>query len=42
VRLLNPDERKWLNDYHKTVAKKLTPYLDRHERTWLKGACAAV
>jgi Xaa-Pro aminopeptidase len=42
VRLLTPDERKWLNEYHKTVAKKLTPYLDVDERTWLKGACAAV
>jgi len=33
--LLTPAELSWLNDYHKTVAEKLSPMLDESEREWL-------
>lgn len=42
LNLLNPPERKWLNGYHKEVAKKLAPFMDKSERAWLKKACTAV
>ncbi|MEZ4654070.1 MAG: aminopeptidase family protein P [Candidatus Eisenbacteria bacterium] len=42
VKLLKPEERKWLNDYHKDVGKKLAPFMDAKERAWLKKACAPV
>lgn len=29
-------ERKWLNDYHKDVYEKISPYLTEEEREWLK------
>lgn len=29
-------ERKWLNDYHKGVYEKISPYLTEEEREWLK------
>ncbi len=29
-------ERKWLNDYHKNVYEKLSPFLTEEEREWLK------
>ena len=33
--LLNEDEKKWLNDYHKTVYEKTAPYLTPEEAQWL-------
>ena len=36
--LLAPDEVAWLNDYHITVRKALTPYLNPDEQTWLEKA----
>jgi Xaa-Pro aminopeptidase len=42
LRILTPVERKWLNDYHKLVAKKLAPFMDKSELAWLKNACAPV
>jgi Xaa-Pro aminopeptidase len=43
VSLLTSQERQWLNDYHKRVAKTLMPLLgDAGDRRWLKSACKAV
>lgn len=36
VELLSPEEKKWLNDYHKTVFEKLSPYLDEEEVEFLR------
>ncbi len=36
VAMLTEKERKWLNDYHKEVYQKLSPYLSEKERQWLK------
>ncbi len=38
---VNPDimsiqEKAWLNEYHKTVYDKISPYLDEKEKAWLK------
>jgi Xaa-Pro aminopeptidase len=41
-KLLTPEERAWLNDYHKTVYKALSPHMTAAEKQWLKRACAAV
>ena len=32
VSMLTPDERAWLNSYHKTVFEKLSPYLNDKEK----------
>lgn len=39
---INPDimtaeEKKMLNDYHKTVYEKVSPYLDKEEKEWLRN-----
>jgi len=36
VSLLSENERIWLNEYHKEVFSKLSPYLDEEEKAWLK------
>lgn len=36
VELLNTDERNWLNNYHKTVYNKLSPFLSEEEKELLK------
>lgn len=36
VELLTEEERKWLNEYHKEVYEKLSPYLNEEEKEWLK------
>ena len=36
VKLLSPEEKKWLNDYHKTVFEKLSPYLNEEEVEFLR------
>ncbi|WP_416365226.1 aminopeptidase P family protein [Paraclostridium ghonii] len=33
---LNKDERDYLNNYHKLVYEKISPYLTEEERVWLK------
>ena len=38
VSMLTPDERAWLNSYHKTVFEKLSPYLNDEEKEWLREA----
>ena len=36
IDLLSKDEIKWLNDYHKTVYEKISPFLNNDEKEWLK------
>ncbi|HBL07358.1 MAG TPA: peptidase M24, partial [Clostridium sp.] len=38
ISLLNEDEKSWLNDYHKKVLEKLSPYLLEDEVLWLRNA----
>jgi Xaa-Pro aminopeptidase len=40
--MLDAEERKWLNDYHAEVLKKLSPKLNAEEKSWLVGKCLAV
>lgn len=42
VSMLTPDERAWLNSYHKTVFEKLSPYLNDEEKEWLREATREV
>lgn len=37
VEMLTEKERNWLNNYHKEVYDKLSPYLNDEEREWLKA-----
>ena len=37
VEMLTDKERKWLNDYHKEVYEKLSPFLNEEEKEWLKN-----
>ncbi|MBE8220673.1 MAG: M24 family metallopeptidase, partial [Alphaproteobacteria bacterium] len=38
--MLAPDERVWLNAYHKRVAAEITPHLpDAATKRWLKRVC---
>jgi Xaa-Pro aminopeptidase len=41
-KLLEAEERAWLNAYHKDVYRKLAPQLDAKERGWLKRACQGI
>lgn len=36
VTMLTEKERNWLNNYHKQVYDRLSPYLNEKERQWLK------
>lgn len=38
--LLTAEERQWLDDYHRMVFERLSPYLDADEQAWLKEACS--
>lgn len=38
VDMLLPEELDWLNDYHREVYEKLSPYLNAEEKEWLKNA----
>lgn len=38
--IMTDDEIAWVNDYHKTVRKRLTPYLDKKEASWLEKKTA--
>ena len=39
---LNENEKKWLNNYHKTVLRNLKKFMNRIERLELKKACSAI
>ncbi|MDW8800309.1 aminopeptidase P family N-terminal domain-containing protein [Clostridium sp. A1-XYC3] len=34
--MMSVQEKAWLNEYHKTVYDKISPYLNEEEREWLK------
>ncbi|MDX9846666.1 MAG: aminopeptidase P family protein [Tenuifilaceae bacterium] len=36
IEMLSPDEREWLNSYHKMVYEKLSPHLSAEVKAWLK------
>lgn len=38
VSLLTPDERKWVNAYHRRVAREVGPSLGAKDKTWLERA----
>jgi Xaa-Pro aminopeptidase len=38
--MLNPDELRWLDAYHRRVAETLAPRLEPDTRAWLTEACA--
>ncbi|MCT4638801.1 MAG: aminopeptidase P family protein [Bacteroidales bacterium] len=40
--MLSPDELNWINDYHKNVYDKLSPFLDDDEKRWLKDKTQTV
>ena len=40
--LLTAEEVQWLNDYHREVYEKLSPYLEGEDLVWLKEQCKAV
>ena len=37
--MMTEEEVAWLNDYHKTVAGRLSPLLNEDERLWLEASC---
>ena len=39
---LNIEEKKWLNNYHKSVIKNITPYLNKLEKIWLENQCKEI
>lgn len=40
IEMLTPEERQWLDDYHKMVYNRLSPYLETEEKEWLREATA--
>ena len=36
--LLNNQETSWLNSYHKKVYKKLSPFMNKQEKEWLRNS----
>jgi len=40
--LLTEYEKKWLNNYHSNVYKKLSPILTKTAKSWLKIACKSI
>ncbi|MDR0798754.1 MAG: aminopeptidase P family protein, partial [Dysgonamonadaceae bacterium] len=42
TKLLNPEEKDWLNHYHQKVYQLLSPFLSIEENSWLKQATALV
>ena len=37
--MLTKREVKWLEDYHREVLGKLSPFLNKKEKAWMKGNC---
>lgn len=42
VSMLTKEEKDWLNNYHKEVYEKLSPYLGDEEKTWLSRETRAI
>ncbi len=40
--LLSLKDKKWLNNYHRTVYEKLSPSLDENEKLWLEEKCKPI
>ena len=40
--LLTEQERKWINDYHAEVYRRVSPLLSEEEAAWLKEKCEAI
>lgn len=40
--MLSEKEHKWINEYHKEVYQKLSPYLDEAHKEWLKKETAEI
>lgn len=40
--IMSAEEKQWLNDYHKDVYEKLSPYLNEEEKVWLKEYTRAI
>ncbi|MDO4466803.1 MAG: aminopeptidase P family protein [Bacillota bacterium] len=38
--LMTKDEIEWLNDYHKEVFEKISPFMNEDEKVWLKDVCS--
>lgn len=38
MELLTPEETGWLNDYHRMVFEKLSPWLEEDDKNWLEEA----
>jgi Xaa-Pro aminopeptidase len=36
---LSPDERGWIDDYHRMVEQNLKPLLEEPHQAWLTAAC---
>jgi Xaa-Pro aminopeptidase len=41
-KLLTPEEKKWLNEYHEEVFEKLSPHLNEDEKAWMREKCGTV
>jgi len=42
VNMLTNDEKNWLNNYHKEVYQKLSPYLNNIHKNWLQKMITAI
>jgi Xaa-Pro aminopeptidase len=42
VSMLTPQERKWLNDYHADVRKKLAGKFDAETQAWFEESTRAI
>lgn len=40
--MLSKEEIIWLNDYHKSVYDRLSPFLNKHEKTWLEAKTVSI
>lgn len=40
--LLNQDEKDWLNNYHRLVWDRLSPFISDDEKEWLKHQCSPI
>jgi Xaa-Pro aminopeptidase len=39
IALLTTEEKIWLNNYHDTVLRRLSPMLNNEEQAWLANKC---
>ena len=41
-KMLDIEEKKWINNYHKYLIKKLSPLLKEKEKVWLVNICKEI